>query len=127
MAGKTVLLVDDEAGLTAVLAKRLAARGLTVKTAGSGEEGLALVRDDAAIAVAVLDINMPGLDGLETLKELKAIRPAVEALILTGYPSVESALESLRLGAYELLSKPCDTEELYARVMEALERAQAGA
>jgi DNA-binding NtrC family response regulator len=127
MAGKTVLLVDDEAGLTAVLAKRLAARGLTVKTAGSGEEGLALVRDDATIAVAVLDINMPGLDGLETLKELKAIRPAVEALILTGYPSVESALESLRLGAYELLSKPCDTEELYARVMEALERAQADA
>lgn len=126
MAGKTVLLVDDEAGLTAVLAKRLTARGLTVKTAGSGEEGLAVLRGDASIALVVLDINMPGLDGLETLQEMKAMRPGVEALILTGYPSVESALEGMRLGAYELLSKPCDTEELHARVLEALARADAG-
>jgi len=125
MAGKTVLLVDDEAGLTAVLAKRLTARGLTVKTAGSGEEGLSVLGDDKDIAVAVLDINMPGLDGLETLKAIKSMRPEVEALILTGYPSVESALEGMRLGAYEFLSKPCDMEELYARVMEALARADA--
>ncbi|MGE4538772.1 MAG: response regulator [Desulfovibrio sp.] len=125
MTGKTVLLVDDEAGLTAVLAKRLTARGLTVKTAGSGEEGLSVLRDDKDIALAVLDINMPGLDGLETLKAIKSMRPEVEALILTGYPSVESALEGMRLGAYEFLSKPCDMEELYARVMEALARADA--
>jgi len=125
MAGKTVLLVDDEAGLTAVLAKRLTARGLTVKTAGSGEEGLSVLGDDKDIALAVLDINMPGLDGLETLKAIKSMRPEVEALILTGYPSVESALEGMRLGAYEFLSKPCDMEELYARVMEALARADA--
>ncbi|MFU2210384.1 response regulator [Solidesulfovibrio sp. C21] len=125
MAGKTVLLVDDEAGLTAVLAKRLKARGLTVKTAGSGEEGLSVLGDDKDIALAVLDINMPGLDGLETLKAIKSMRPEVEALILTGYPSVESALEGMRLGAYEFLSKPCDMEELYARVMEALARADA--
>ncbi|UJX40200.1 response regulator [Desulfovibrio sp. JY] len=125
MAGKTVLLVDDEAGLTAVLAKRLTARGLTVKTAGSGEEGLSVLSDDKDIALAVLDINMPGLDGLETLKAIKSMRPEVEALILTGYPSVESALEGMRLGAYEFLSKPCDMEELYARVMEALARADA--
>ncbi|EFL53060.1 response regulator receiver protein [Solidesulfovibrio fructosivorans JJ]] len=123
MTEKTVLLVDDEAGLTAVLAKRLTARGLTVKTAGSGEEGLSILRDDKDIALTVLDINMPGLDGLETLKALKSLRPEVEAIILTGYPSVESALEGMRLGAYEFLSKPCDTEELYARVMEALARA----
>ncbi len=123
MAGKTVLLVDDEAGLTAVLAKRLASRGLVVKTAASGEEGLTLLRQDPDIGLAVLDINMPGLDGLETLRALKAVRPDVEAIILTGYPSVEGALEGLRLGAYEFLSKPCDMEALYARVMEALSRA----
>ncbi|MEA4855080.1 response regulator [Solidesulfovibrio sp.] len=123
MAGKTVLLVDDEAGLTAVLAKRLASRGLTVKTAASGEEGLAVLRQDPDIALAVLDINMPGMDGLETLREAKALRPDVEALILTGYPSVEAALEGMRLGAYELLSKPIALEDLYTRVTEALARA----
>lgn len=125
MTGKTVLLVDDEAGLTAVLAKRLASRGLTVKTAASGEEGLDALRADPDIALAVLDVNMPGMDGLQTLREFKALRPELEALILTGYPSVEGALEGMRLGAYEFLSKPCDMEELYARVMEALSRAVA--
>lgn len=124
MAGKTVLLVDDEAGLTATLAKRLTARGLAVKTAASGEEGLAVLRDDPAVGVAVLDINMPGMDGLETLRELKALRPDVEALLLTGYPSVEGALEGMRLGAYEFLTKPCDMEELHTRVLEALARAE---
>uniref|UniRef100_I2Q0Y2 Response regulator with CheY-like receiver, AAA-type ATPase, and DNA-binding domains n=1 Tax=Desulfovibrio sp. U5L TaxID=596152 RepID=I2Q0Y2_9BACT len=125
MTGKTVLLVDDEAGLTAILAKRLSARGLAVKTAASGEEGLAVLRDAPDVGVAVLDINMPGLDGLETLREMKALRPDVEALLLTGYPSVEGALEGMRLGAYEFLTKPCDMEELHARVLEALARAEA--
>ncbi|MGD9608957.1 MAG: response regulator [Desulfovibrionaceae bacterium] len=123
MTRRTVLLVDDEAGLTAILAKRLTARGLVVKTAVSGEEGLELVRRDPDIGLAVLDINMPGLDGLETLRALKASRPEVEAIILTGYPSPEGALEGMRLGAYEFLSKPCDTDELYQRVIEALARA----
>lgn len=122
MPGKTVLLVDDEAGLTAVLAKRLSARGLTVHTAASGEEGLAVLQRHPDIALAVLDINMPGLDGLETLREMKTLRPDMEALILTGYPSVEAALEGLRLGAYELLSKPIALEDLHARVLEALAR-----
>jgi DNA-binding NtrC family response regulator len=122
MAGKTVLLVDDETGLTTVLAKRLASRGLTVATAASGEEGLAALRGNDNIALVVLDINMPGMDGLETLREMKTLRPEVEALILTGYPSVEAALEGMRLGAYELLSKPIELDALHARVMEALSR-----
>ena len=122
MAGKTVLLVDDETGLTTVLAKRLASRGLTVTTAASGEEGLAALQKDNDIALVVLDINMPGMDGLETLREIKTLRPEVEALILTGYPSVEAALEGMRLGAYELLSKPIELDALHARVMEALSR-----
>jgi DNA-binding NtrC family response regulator len=123
MARRTVLLVDDEAGLTTILAKRLSSRGLSVKTAASGEEGLETLRQDSGIGVAVLDVNMPGLDGLETLRALKEIRPEVEAILLTGYPSPEGALEGMRLGAYEFLSKPCDTNELYQRVMEALARA----
>ena len=122
MAGKTVLLVDDEAGLTTVLAKRLSSRGLAVKTAASGEEGLAVLSREPDIGLVVLDVNMPGMDGLETLRAIKAARPEVEALLLTGYPSVEVALEGMRLGAYEFLSKPCDVEELHERVLAALAR-----
>jgi DNA-binding NtrC family response regulator len=123
MAQRTVLLVDDEAGLTAILAKRLSSRGLTVRTASSGEAGLETLRHSPDIGVAVLDINMPGLDGLETLAALKSIRPDVEVIILTGYPSPEGALEGMRLGAFEFLTKPCDMEELHTRVLEALSRA----
>lgn len=122
MVQRTVLLVDDEAGLTAILAKRLTARGLTVITAASGEEGLDRLRQDLSIGVAVLDINMPGLDGLETLAALKEMRPEVEAIILTGYPSPEGAMQGMRLGAYEFLAKPCDMDELHTRVLEALSR-----
>jgi DNA-binding NtrC family response regulator len=124
MAGKSVLLVDDEAGLTAIMAKRLSSRGLVVKTAASGEDGLEVLRSDPDIGLVVLDVNMPGMDGLETLRMLKAARPEVEAIILTGFPSVEGALEGMRLGAYEFMSKPCDMEELYVRVSEALSRAE---
>jgi DNA-binding NtrC family response regulator len=124
MAGKSVLLVDDEAGLTAIMAKRLSSRGLVVKTAASGEDGLEILRSDPDIGLVVLDVNMPGMDGLETLRMLKAARPDVEAIILTGFPSVEGALEGMRLGAYEFMSKPCDMEELYVRVSEALSRAE---
>ena len=129
MARRTVLLIDDETGLTAILAKRLSSRGLTVRTAASGEAGLTLLRQDPDIGLAVLDINMPGLDGLETLREMKAVRPEVEAIILTGFPSPEVAVEGMRLGVYELLTKPCDMEELYQRVAEALAKAagEAGA
>lgn len=123
MTRRTVLLVDDEAGLTAILAKRLSARGLAVVTAASGEEGLAMLRETPDIGVAVLDINMPGIDGLETLSAMKAAHPEVEAIILTGYPSPEGVLEGLRLGACEFLTKPCDMEELHTRVLEALSRA----
>ena len=125
MAGKTVLLVDDESGLTAVLSKRLSSRGLVVQTAASGEEGLDVLRRMPDIGLVVLDINMPGMDGLETLREVKTLRPDIEAIILTGYPSVEGALEGMRLGAYEFLAKPCDIDELHGRVMEALARAEA--
>lgn len=122
MAVKTVLLVDDEENLRFALSNWFAGKGLSVLTAASGEEAVAIVRRDPAVAVAVLDINMPGLNGIETLAALQAIRPGLEAVIMTGYPTVEYALEGLRLGAIEYLAKPCDIHLLYEAVQKALSR-----
>jgi len=123
MTVKTVLLVDDEENLRFALSNWLTGQGLSVLTAASGEEALAIVRRDPAVAVAVLDINMPGLNGIETLTALKALRPEMESIIVTGYPTVEYALEGLRLGAVEYLSKPCDIHLLLEVVQKALSRA----
>uniref|UniRef100_I2Q0Y1 Response regulator with CheY-like receiver, AAA-type ATPase, and DNA-binding domains n=1 Tax=Desulfovibrio sp. U5L TaxID=596152 RepID=I2Q0Y1_9BACT len=120
---KTVLLVDDEENLRFALSNWLAGQGLSVLTAASGEEALEIVRGDPAVAVAVLDVNMPGLNGIETLAALKALRPELESIIVTGYPTVEYALEGRRLGASEYLSKPCDIHLLLEVVRKALSRA----
>jgi len=122
MAVKTVLLVDDEDNLRWALSSWFAKQGLSVLTAASGEEAIAIMRNDPTVAVAVLDINMPGLNGIETLATLKALRPDVEAIIVTGYPTVEYALEGMRLGAIEYLAKPCDIHLLYETVQKALSR-----
>lgn len=120
---KTVLLVDDEENLRFALSNWLTGQGLSVLTAASGEEALEIVRNDPAVAVAVLDVNMPGLNGIETLAALKALRPELESIIVTGYPTVEYALEGRRLGASEYLSKPCDIHLLLEVVRKALSRA----
>jgi DNA-binding NtrC family response regulator len=123
MTVKTVLLVDDEENLRWALSSWFSSRGLSVLTADSGEAALEIVRHDPDVAVAVLDIKMPGLNGIETLSELKAIRPELEAVIVTGYPTVEYALEGQRLGAVEYLAKPCDIHLLFDAVQKALSRA----
>lgn len=123
MTMKTVLLVDDEENLRFALSNWLSGQGLSVVTAASGEEAVDIVRRDPAVAVAVLDVNMPGLNGIETLAALKALRPELESVIVTGYPTVEYALEGMRLGAVEYLSKPCDIHHLLEVVQKALSRA----
>ena len=119
MTRRTVLLVDDEAGLTAILAKRLTARGLVVKTAASGEEGLELVRRDPDIGLAVLDINMPGLDGLETLRALRdpaihGSRATVPVIALTAYAMAGDRERFLAAGMDDYLAKPVETSALRA-------------
>ncbi len=123
MIAKTVLLVDDEDNLRWALSGWLARKGLTVATAASGEEALDMVRDDPSIAVAVLDVNMPGLNGIETLTALRAMRPELGSVIVTGYPTVEYALEGMRLGAVEYLTKPCDIHLLFEAIQKALSKA----
>lgn len=115
-----VLLVDDEAPFVEALAKRLDKRGMTVITAFSGPEALNKLEEDSRIDdVVVLDVKMPGMDGIDTLKAIKAALPLVEVVMLTGHATVESAIEGMKLGALDYLMKPCEMEILMAKVQEA--------
>ncbi len=114
-----VLLVDDEAPFVEALAKRLSKRELTVVTAFSGTEALEKLEQDSHIDVVILDVKMPGMDGIETLTAIKAKYPLVEVVMLTGHATVESAIEGMKKGALDYLMKPCDMEILMAKVGEA--------
>lgn len=118
-----VLLVDDEEKYRRPLAKRLHKRGYDVVEVDNGEDAIKRVRADAAIEVAVIDLRMPMMDGLQTLRELKAFRPALQAIMLTGHGSIDSAAEAGRRDAYKFLQKPCDLEELTGAIDEARQEA----
>ncbi|AFM26983.1 response regulator [Desulfomonile tiedjei] len=114
-----VLLVDDEAPFVEALAKRLEKRGVTISTAMSGPEALEKLKEKPNLDIVVLDVKMPGMDGIDTLKAIKAERPMVEVIMLTGHATVESAIEGMKLGALDYLMKPCEMEILMAKLQEA--------
>jgi DNA-binding NtrC family response regulator len=116
-----VLVVDDEAGLRRFLTQELAARGFSVDCASSGEEGLRKVAE-AVYDVVLLDMKLPGMDGLATLREIRREAPAPEVLILTGQGSVESAVQAMRAGAFHYLTKPFHLEELEVQIQKAREQ-----
>jgi DNA-binding NtrC family response regulator len=111
----TVLLVDDEEDFVSVLAERLTARGLTVATAVSGEEALASVRAKAFDAI-LLDMAMPGMDGVATLRGLLAINPDLQIILLTGRATLSQAVEAMKLGALDLLEKPAAIDTLVQKI-----------
>jgi DNA-binding NtrC family response regulator len=116
-----ILLVDDEERFRANLQRMLDAQGLTVKSAGSGAEAL----EELALNpydVIVLDIRMPGMDGLAALKEIKIINPEAEVIILSGHASMDAAMEINRLGGYDYLMKPCPLEDLLLKIEAAYEK-----
>jgi len=117
-----VLLVDDEDRFRTSLARRLAARGWDVVDVDNGEEAVRQVRMDREIDIAILDLKMPDMDGIQTLEEMRAFSPAIQAIMLTGHGSLESAKDAGRLEAFKYLQKPCDMEEL-AQVLEAAKEA----
>jgi DNA-binding NtrC family response regulator len=117
-----VMLVDDEAPFVATMTKRLTKRELTVLSASSGFEALDLLAEERGVDVVILDVRMPGMDGIQTLREIKKIRPLVEVILLTGYATVETAMEGMRLGAFDYLMKPCHIDELMAKVRVAAGR-----
>ena len=111
-----ILLVDDEDTFRKALAKQLAVRGYQVLDVGNGEDAIKAVRHEVP-EVVVLDQKMPGMDGIQTLRELTRIRPEIQVVMLTGFGSVESATRTGRHGAFYYLEKPCELEELI-RVIE---------
>lgn len=117
-----LLLVDDEPGFVEPLAKRLAHRDFRVKFVLDGEAALACLKANHEVEVVLLDVKMPGLDGLETLRGILALRPLVETIMLTAHGTVATAVEAMRIGARDFLLKPCNLEELTAKVQAAARR-----
>ncbi len=117
-----ILLVDDEDRFRTSLARRLRARGWDVVDVDNGEDAIKRVRMDKEIDIAILDLKMPGMDGIQALDEMRAFRPAIQAIFLTGHGSLDSAKDAGRLEAFKYLQKPCDIDELIRILGEASEQ-----
>ncbi len=121
MMGKrkaNVLLVDDEEQFLDALSQRLEARGLKVKAVTSGEDAVNQVEDHNFDAI-IVDLAMPGIDGIETLRRIKEKRPDLEIIMLTGHATVRSGIEAMKLGADDFLEKPVELNVLLEKIGEA--------
>ena len=114
-----VLLVDDEVAFVETMTKRLTKRELNILSAFSGKEAIEKLQNNQTIEVVILDVKMPGMDGIETLREIKRLYPLIEVIMLTGHATVESAIEGMKHGAFDYLMKPCDMDQLLEKVKEA--------
>ena len=115
------LLVDDEQDFTRTLAKRLVRRGMVVERAGSGPEALSILESFEA-DVVLLDVKMPGMDGLKVLQKIKEHWPLVEVVMLTGHSNMGVAIQGMELGAFDYLMKPVDLDELLYKMEDAFGR-----
>ncbi|MBW1870273.1 MAG: response regulator [Deltaproteobacteria bacterium] len=112
-----VLLVDDEVPFVETMTKRLKKRDLVVNSAYSGQEALDILDKHRNTDVVILDVKMPGMDGIETLEKIKKSYPLTEVVMLTGHATVESAIEGMKKGAYDYLMKPCDIDQLMKKLV----------
>ena len=113
-----VLLVDDEVEFVQTLTKRLERNELSVQAVHSGDGALRHLAGNPT-DVVVLDMKMPGMSGIEALREIKARQPLVEVIMLTGHASVEAAIDGMELGAFDYLMKPVEFEELLYKIQDA--------
>ena len=116
-----VLIVDDELDFLETIIKRLRARNIEVSGVESGYLALEAL-DSSSPDVIILDVKMPGMDGIETLREIKKKKPLTEVIMLTGHASVESGIQGMQLGAFDYLMKPIALDELLEKVRQAYER-----
>ncbi|MFN7948732.1 MAG: sigma-54-dependent transcriptional regulator [Blastocatellales bacterium] len=120
MTNKTILLVDDDASLRRVLAHHLSEAGYQVLTAANGKEGLDVFTSQQ-VEMVITDIQMPELSGLELMRRISVISPDVVVLVITAYGSIETAVEAMKLGAYDYITKPFNREELLLTVSKGLQ------
>ena len=121
MEAMKLMLVDDEERFLVTTQKLLIKKGFDVVTAASGAEALEKL-NQKYIHVVILDVKMPGMDGNETLKEIKRRFPLVEVIMLTGHATVESAIDGLKSGATDYLMKPAEIDDLIAKAREAFQK-----
>ena len=119
MSIANIMLVDDEVPFVETMVKRLTKRDFAVETAFSAKEALKKLSGETNVEVIILDVKMPVMDGIEALDEIKKIQPLVEVIMLTGHATVETAIEGMKLGAYDYLMKPCEMEILTEKVSAA--------
>lgn len=116
-----VLVVDDEDEFREVIIKRLVKRGLKVDGAASGMKALEIL-EHSHTDVVLLDVKMPEMDGIETLRRIRSLKPLVEVVLLTGHASVDSGIEGMKLGAFDYLMKPIELEPLLEKLTDAYEK-----
>jgi len=116
-----ILLVDDETDFVETMTKRFGIRKMPITTAGGGAEAMRLV-EEQDFDVVILDVRMPGMDGLEVLRQIRAKRPLTEVIMLTGHASLDAGMQGMNLGAYDYVLKPADFDELLDKVRRAAER-----
>ncbi len=118
MPDEKILLVDDEEEFTRILSERMNARGVSVVTAKSGPDALEKAQKERFDAI-ILDMLMPGMDGIETLKRLREINPDFQIIMLTGHATLQKGIEAVKLGAMDFLEKPADIQQLVEKIKEA--------
>lgn len=121
MEGFRVLVVDDERDFLETIVKRLQRREIDAAGVESGKEALEIL-ENQHFDVVILDVRMPGMDGIETLKEMKKKRPLMEVIMLTGHASVESGMQGMQLGAFDYVMKPASIGDLLEKIQQAYER-----
>ena len=121
MARYDVLIVDDEQDFREIMVKKLSKRDLSCDSAPDGATALEMITAKN-YDVVLLDVKMPGMDGIETLRKIKNIAPMVEVVMLTGHASVESGINGIKYGAFDYLMKPMETELLMEKLDSAYER-----
>ena len=119
MSIANVLLVDDEVSFVETFSERLVMRNLDISKAFSGAEALQVLEKNHNIEVIILDVKMPGMNGIETLTKIKEKYPLVEVIMLSVHADVESAIDGMKQGAFDYLMKPCDIDQMIAKVTEA--------
>jgi len=117
----SVLIVDDEVEFLETLVKRLRKRKLAVNGVTSGEAALAQLKENP-VDIVVLDVKMPGMNGLEALREIKKTYGLMEVIMLTGHANMEVAMEGMEIGAFDYLMKPIDIDELLYKIQDAYKR-----